>query len=75
MWDVARDKYKKVLAAEKSGMHIHCAFCGHSSEPHVMSALVSMRYGHTSDTCVVFLVDSLPLGACKTFFESNDRGQ
>ena len=36
----------------------------------MISAVVSMRYGHTSDTCLVFLVDAQPFGACKTFFEA-----
>ena len=35
-----------------------------------MSALVSIRYGHTRDTCLVFKEDALPLGACKTFLKA-----
>ena len=66
MWYVARDHSIRCLQQRtKACRYIRCL-----SKPNVMSAVFFMHYGHTSDTCLFFLVDVQPFGACKTFLEA-----
>ena len=65
-WFMARRQDRN----KKTGIKIRCAFCNEMSNPTCLDCVITMRYGHERETCMVFLTESSSLGMCRTCLEA-----